>query len=89
MSRRPTAVPDLTPTVIDAIDQRLIDRYEALRILTIPEAARMLGVSDRQVYRLVDTGVLAETRVTSGRIGIAQAVVAAYIRDKTNGPIPT
>jgi excisionase family DNA binding protein len=88
MTRR-AAVPDLTPTVIEAIDHRLIDRYEALRVLTVPEAARMLGLHRSRVYRLIDEGVLAETRVSPHRIGITQAVVAAYIRDKTNGPIPT
>jgi excisionase family DNA binding protein len=77
---------ELGPAVVMALEEALVDRYERLRVLTVPEVARQLGVSDRQVYRLINEGVLAETRPTRNRVGVTQAVLAEYIRKHTNGP---
>lgn len=45
--------------------------------LTVPEAAELLGISVRHVYRLLDAGRLPRTRM-GGAVRISRAAVEQY-----------
>jgi excisionase family DNA binding protein len=74
----------LSPGTVEVIDRALVDRLEDMRVLSVPDAARLMGISDNAVYRLLANGRLPETRTTPGRVGVTQGAVARYIRANTN-----
>ncbi|MFB9620385.1 TOBE domain-containing protein [Brooklawnia cerclae] len=58
-------------------------------IITIAEAASLLGVSDDTVRRLVDAGTLPHSRDTSGRKVIPGDALAHYAASKPAAPDET
>lgn len=70
-----------------SVEQILRDELEGLRLLSTAETARVMGVSERTVRRLVEMGELRTTVI--GRITkISVAVIRDYIDRNTPGGIP-
>lgn len=53
------------------------DRFNSSAFMSVPEAARYLGVGRKMVYRLLDDGTLAFTR-ERGAVRIVAESVAAF-----------
>ena len=53
------------------------------QLLRCPEAAHRLGVTTREIYRLIDAGELAYQRDPDGIALIADDTLAAYLEAHT------
>jgi len=56
-------------------------------IISVPQAAKMLGVKDRQVRYLITTGALAAT-MFGGTYAIRRADLAKVPKERKPGPKP-
>lgn len=57
--------------------------YEEIKyLLTVKEAARVLGVSVHTVYRLIDSGELSAVKISSRKTMIKAEEIERYINRK-------
>lgn len=61
------------------------DRYHRVHFVTLPEAARWLGVSLEEVYRLIGAGELS-ARTYEGVLKVSEPSVIRYITEVQLGP---
>lgn len=74
----------LTDEQVEDIQKKLIDRFEAARGLPVKDVARLFGVSQPTVRRLIDSGELAHSRVAN-RVVVMQADAIQYLIDNRHG----
>lgn len=61
----------------------------AVRLLTVTDAAEMLGVSRHYVYRRINDGTLRSVQLGTGassKTRVRESDLAAFIDDRTTGP---
>lgn len=54
-----------------------------MTFLTVKAVAGELGVSERHIYRLIDTGELTHTLVGARAVRVSSEALAAFIRGRT------
>ncbi len=59
-----------------------------LKMLTAPEVASRLGVSDALIYQLAQRGEIASVRISSGSIRFYEADVNAYLASRRTEATP-